>query len=174
MWSLTWVGIKVTGTSAIHSRSGCNIHVFEPLAAFAEQLKQRFAEIDNIQVHHCGLAASDQIAKLGVAAESSSAFRSADQTESCSLQSIDRFLRDSSIAEVALMKVNIEGGEYELFEHLVTTGLISKFKELLVQFHWFVPDARRRMQAIQKKLSQTHQLSYQYPFVWENWTRRDS
>lgn len=43
--------------------------------------------------------------------------------------------------------------------------------KILINFpgHDFVPDAKRRMQKIQAALSRTHNLTYQYPFVWENW-----
>ena len=38
-----------------------------------------------------------------------------------------------------------------------------------VQFHDFVLDAESRMKSIQADLRKTHELTYQYDFVWENW-----
>jgi len=67
------------------------------------------------------------------------------------------------------MKINIEGSEYDLLEHLLETNYVKIIKNIQVQFHDFVPNAEKRMKRIQEKLQKTHYLTYQYPFVWENW-----
>ena len=72
------------------------------------------------------------------------------------------------------MKINIEGGEYELLEYLLDTGLATQIINYQVQFHDFVPDAEARMTAIRERLSQTHTLTYQYEFVWGNWRFNDN
>lgn len=77
-------------------------------------------------------------------------------------------------SEIALMKINIEGGEYELLEHMLDTGLVSRVCNFQVQFHDFVPDAYPRMLAIQERLRATHELTYYFPFIWENWKRKDT
>jgi len=63
-------------------------------------------------------------------------------------------------------------GEYELLEKLIETGLIGIFENVQVQFHDVAPDSHSRMERIQKALGKTHTPTYQYEFVWENWTRR--
>ena len=67
------------------------------------------------------------------------------------------------------MKINIEGGEYELLEHLIEEKLMADIANIQVQFHDFIPGAQARMEAIQQELKKTHSLTYQYLFVWENW-----
>ena len=67
------------------------------------------------------------------------------------------------------MKINIEGAEYDLVEHLIDTKLVEIIRNIQVQFHDFVPNAESRMRKIQEKLRITHSISYQYRFVWENW-----
>jgi hypothetical protein len=72
-----------------------------------------------------------------------------------------------------MMKVNIEGGEYELLDHLIDTGLICRVRDVQVQFHDDVlPDADRRMRAIQAGLSKTHTLLWQHEWIWECWRRK--
>jgi len=73
--------------------------------------------------------------------------------------------------EVALLKINIEGGEYELLSHIIYKGLHKNIKNIQVQFHkvegllWEV-----RYSSICRQLMKTHELTWQYPFVWENWS----
>jgi hypothetical protein len=83
----------------------------------------------------------------------------------------EQILSDENIAEVALMKLNIEGAEYDLLEHMIANGTISQVRAIQVQFHLAVPNAERRMEAIQSRLERTHRLTFQYRFVWENWER---
>ena len=71
---------------------------------------------------------------------------------------------------VDLMKVNIEGGEYELLEHLIAKGLVPRIRNIQVQFHEdVIPRAARRMERIQSSLAKTHHLTWQERFIWENW-----
>ena len=72
---------------------------------------------------------------------------------------------------IDLMKINIEGAEYDLLEHLIENKFVENIKDIQVQFHDFVPNAEARMKNIQAGLSKTHYLTYQYPFVWENWRK---
>ncbi len=73
-------------------------------------------------------------------------------------------------SKIELLKLNIEGGEYELLESLLENDCITYFKNIQVQFHDFLFDnAKERMTKIQEQLSKTHELTYQYEFVWENW-----
>ena len=39
------------------------------------------------------------------------------------------------INKIALIKINIEGGEYELLDRLIETNLIEKIEDIQVQFH---------------------------------------
>ena len=80
----------------------------------------------------------------------------------------------NKVEEVDLMKINIEGGEYELLEQLIETDMMSKIKDLQIQFHNIASDPEKRMQAIQEALKNSRYLTYQYKFVWENWTRRET
>lgn len=75
--------------------------------------------------------------------------------------------------EIALLKVNIEGAEYDVMSRIVDLGLQKRIKNIQVQFHqieglpyelWY--------KELAKKLSATHSLTWQYPYCWENWERK--
>ena len=68
------------------------------------------------------------------------------------------------------MKINIEGGEYDLLDSLISADIVQSIANIQVQFHDFlIKDAKEKMRKIQEKLSLTHEPTYQYEFVWENW-----
>lgn len=163
-------GYQGDWTAEIDEKFGSQIHVFEPIRSYSEKITERFADHSNVHSHCCGLSAKDETISLSILDDSTSQFKQSKNSEACKLRSVSEFLTDYAIDKVALLKLNIEGGEYELLEHLIETGLISRFGNIQVQFHWFVPNARIRMAAIQDSLRKTHDVTFQYPFVWENWT----
>jgi FkbM family methyltransferase len=74
------------------------------------------------------------------------------------------------LTEVALLKINIEGAEYDLLQHIIGAGLHKRIKNIQVQFHQIagVP-YQKWYEEISKQLSLTHKLTWHYPYCWENW-----
>lgn len=78
----------------------------------------------------------------------------------------------SRFDEIALLKVNIEGAEYELLNHIIDAGLHRRIRNLQVQFHLIEGEPVEDMYgAIASKLRDSHYLSWFYPHCWENWRR---
>lgn len=164
-------GFEGDWASEIAARYQAKVELFEPHPIFAQNIKQRFRGNLDINIHVFGLGAKDEKLKMGTDAESTSTFKtdSKGSTVEIDLKKAKDFITQGNFAQIDLIKINIEGGEYELLEHLIAEGLITRFKELQIQFHHFVPNATARMQAIQNQLAKTHELTYQFEFLWENW-----
>ena len=161
-------GYQGQWTSDIFSRYCCCVYCFEPARRFAERITARFARNGKVRVLPFGLAGSDRREWISLNADGSSICRGR-RDEEIELVEAARFIEQHQIGRIDLMKVNIEGAEYELLEHLLQTGLIRSIVDLQVQFHNFVPDASARAQNIRRQLEQTHRVTYQYDFIWENW-----
>ncbi len=75
-----------------------------------------------------------------------------------------------SFTEIDLLKINIEGAEYDVLQHIIGADLNSRIKNVQVQFHQIegVP-YKLWYDEIAKQLSLTHKLTWHYPFCWENW-----
>jgi FkbM family methyltransferase len=75
-----------------------------------------------------------------------------------------------SYPHIALLKINIEGAEYDLLNHIISAGLHKRISNLQVQFHQIegLP-FQHWYKEISKKLLLTHKLTWQYPYCWENW-----
>jgi FkbM family methyltransferase len=161
--------------SDIFSRYCCRVIVFEPVERFARGIEERFRKNPRIHVERLGLSAATRSLEIEIAGDSSSVHRRSEKCtrETILLKAVDAYFKEAAIHEVHLFKINIEGGEYELLERLIETGLIQIVRDLQVQFHDFVPDAESRMTAIKSQLAKTHFLTYEFPFVWENWRRRE-
>lgn len=168
-------GFRGDFAAEIVARYGCRVLVFEPIPAFARQIEARFAGNPQVQVFHAGLAPAPATLRFAVDGESSSAFRPgshADGGVQARLLGFDRALSDLGIERIDLLKINIEGAEFDLLEHLVAGPWIGRIDRLQVQFHDFVHDAAVRRHGLLNLLSNTHDASFGVPFVWEGWRRR--
>lgn len=165
-------GYRGDWADRIDRRSSPTIHVFEPVPDFCRAIEQRFAGRANVHVHCCGLADKDQTLELSLEEDASGAWNDSAQSVEGRLKDVADFFTETGIEEVALCKINIEGGEFDLLDRLIETGLVNRIQNIQVQFHTFVPDAESRMRSIQARLSHTHDTTFSYPFVWENWRRR--
>ena len=147
----------------------CPVFVFEPRPDYARNIRLRFKQNPYIRVFDFGLAAGDGPISVSDEGCASSAYKLTDKLIQGKLRSAGDFLAEHQISHIHLLKINIEGGEYDLLEYLIATGWVKRIRDIQVQFHDFVPNAVSRMRQIQASLGATHQLTYQYPFVWENW-----
>jgi len=165
-------GYEGQWTSDIFSKYCCFIHVFEPVKEFFKNIERRFYKNEKIIVHSYGLSNKNETVKITLDKTSSSIFKSGKETsDALFLRAID-FMKQNNIQSIDLIKINIEGSEYDLLEHFIETNFINNIKNIQVQFHDFIPNAKQRMLKIQKNLEKTHFLTYQYPFVWENWRKK--
>lgn len=165
-------GYQGQWASDIYAKYGCTIHVFEPVQQFAADIQHRFERNAKIHVHNFGLADKNQVVEMHLASDGSSVYRSHGDPVSVRLVDAVTFFESAGISRIDLMKINIEGGEYDLLDRLIAAGYVSQIRNIQVQFHVCIPDAVIRMRQIQNMLSHTHKLTYQYEFVWENWAAK--
>lgn len=162
----------------IYCKYGCFVHVFEPSIEFANLISNRFSHNKRITINECGLSNANLRVNLSREDDRSSIYEQGSSKDGGKVEEIVlvdavEFFREHNITHIDLMKINIEGGEYDLLDHLISNSLHLMIRNIQVQFHDFVPDAANRMKAIQEKLGKSHSTTYQYEFVWENWRLKD-
>jgi hypothetical protein len=144
----------------IHARYGCLVAVIEPTEYITGFKYGRI--INKAAGTHNGKAS------FGGRAYYSSTFEPGDHEYECI--DINPFLE--SYPEIDLLKINIEGAEYDLLQHIIGAGAHARIKNIQVQFHqieglpyklWY--------DEIAKHMSLTHRITWRYPFCWENWSQ---
>lgn len=157
----------------IFARHACRVEVFEPLPANADVIERRFARNPRVTLHRYGLGAESGSVVMSAAGDASSTVvqQPAGAEVEVEIRAVAEVLEGLGVEQVDLMKINIEGAEYDLVQALADSGWIGRIRDLQVQFHDFVPDAHQRLPRIHARLEQTHHLTYHFPFLWENWRR---
>jgi FkbM family methyltransferase len=165
-------GFQGNWAADIHDRYGARVHVFEPHPTFAEALRTRFQSNDAIIIHDFALGRSEGSLTLTDDGDASSGLRKAKRSVMGRIEQVARFFAKSDVPRIDLMKVNIEGGEYDLLPALSEAGILPRIGILQVQFHLFTEADIQRREAIRAVLAKTHSCDWSYDFVWEQWSMR--
>ena len=164
-------GFRGEWAAAIAERYSCRLLIFEPVAAHLATIKSGMRNHSGIEIIGAGLAGRARETAISLGEEGSSTLLQRERTEMIQLLDVVDVFAEHGLQTVDLMKINIEGGEYELLERMYSAGLMPRVQYFQIQFHDFVDNAQERMRAIRKMLSESHQVQYCYPFVWEGWVR---
>ena len=168
-------GYKGDFTSQIVEKYNCNVMVFEPVHLFASNIENRFKDNIKVKVFSFGLESKDRSDVIYLDENGSSSYRIDDnkKCEEVNYKAIGSFLLKNNINHIDLIKINIEGGEYELLECMLENGLVNVVDNFQIQFHKIKGlDCKKRMKKIQDCLGKTHKLTWSFrPFVWENWEK---
>ena len=146
----------------IHKRHGCQVVVVEPT--------EYINDFRNGVIVNKAAATYNGKMQFGGRAYYTSAFEDGDHEYEC----IDVNNLIEQHEPIDLLKLNIEGQEYDVLNHVIDAGLHLRIKNIQVQFHaiagvpydlWY--------KEISDKLNKTHSLTWHYPYCWENWKIKD-
>lgn len=146
-----------------------NLYIFEPTNLF-EQLEIRFEGLPKVRL--LNFAASNDSADLaiGVMDGEASIFHDENLVTVPALN-FGQFIDSLEVPDIDLMKMNIEGAEYEILEGIISRGQLERFVNIQCQFH-MIENYEQRYKNLKLELEKTHYLSWRFPFVWENWTKK--
>ena len=150
------------------------IHAFEPAPAAYRRLARRFAGNERVHTHDVGLGGEDSTASLALAAAGSTIYAAdgALGRAEVRIRDVAAVLDELGLDRVDVLKVNIEGGEYDLLDRLHATGWLARTDLVLVQFHEWHPNAYLRRRRNRRDLARTHDEVWGWSWVWELWRRR--
>jgi FkbM family methyltransferase len=162
-------------SETIAGRYGARIHAFEPDPTSFPRLVARLGDRPGVVLRDYGLAAADQTVDMALAGLGSSVYTVDAPMGSCriTLRDVAAVLDELGVERIDLLKINIEGGEYDLLERLIAVGWLPRIRQIVVQFHEWHPKAYRRRRAIRRALRRDHHEVWCYPWIWELW-RRDA
>ncbi len=161
-------------TDGIFVRYQPTVHIFEPHPHFAQKLTEKYSCNPRIHIHACALGSADGEFELADLGDGSSARRSGGRRYTCRSVEAGAYLHHLNLDQVDLIKINIEGGEYDIVPHLGRIGFLGKIKTIQIQFHLLTNQSPEERDTVRNLLRQTHGEVWCYPFVWEQWERQHS
>jgi FkbM family methyltransferase len=166
-------GYRGDWTAEMSWRYGCRAIVLEPIPDFVADIRRRFERNDRILIIGAGLGPRDETVEMSLAADGTSSIRAAPHARRIEVPilGVRRLFEDHHLDEVACLKLNIEGAEYDLLDAMSVASLLERVRCLVVQFHDIGQSTQERLRRVRKALEGTHQLRFRHELVWERWDR---
>jgi FkbM family methyltransferase len=142
----------------IHARYGCQVTVVEPTEYIRDY--QHGPIVNKAAGTHNGKMS------FGGRAYYTSTFEAGDHEYEC--VDVNGIIKPFPVID--LLKINIEGAEYDILTHIIGAGLHGRIKNIQVQFHQIegVP-YEMWYSEISNTLKKSHAITWRYPYCWENW-----
>lgn len=160
-------GANIGDITEIMAQSGATVYAFEPNPYAFQVLSERFFHDDNIICINKGVLDQDGKMKLYLhefahldqvhwsAGSSLLDFKgNIDKNSFVEIEVIDlaKFIYEIG-EEIKLVKMDVEGVEYQIIHHLINTGSIEKIKHLLVETHEKkVPELRESTRILTERI----------------------
>ena len=168
----------------LSSKCQCKIYAYEPVEKYYKELVGKIdvnKTMKNVLPHKVALSAKESKEEIVVSDEGSTLTRySRDMSGTTEVidtidvvDELDWIMNENKKEGIDLIKINIEGGEFDLLPVLIDSGTISKIKNVHVQFHSFVEDSYIKYLQLKQEMSKTHDVVLDSLWKWTFWKRRD-
>lgn len=156
-------------TEKIINKYDCFVYGYEPIQKYYDASLHKFQNNPKIKIFNYGLGNCTETVKIVDSADSSSIYQEIfDDFTVINIVDISDEISNLKIEKIDLMKINIEGSEYTLLDRMIKSGIIGIVDNLQIQFHK-EHETEITRDYIQSHLKNTHNLTYNYTYVWENW-----
>lgn len=166
-------GYEGTFAEEISRRYDCHVHVLEPVSVFFDRAIERLKNKPKVTVYLLGIGGKTEAVQFHIKGNMTGAFTGEGEEERVMLMSPYLLLNRIGRETIDLLKLNIEGSEFDVLETILNEGLTKRFRNIQVQFHGGPPDAEARYDAIRTRLAETHELTFDYGWTWQNWRLKE-
>lgn len=146
--------------------------LYEPIAEYFQDCENLFSNEKSITIYQAAVSADGRNFEMQVDGLRS---RKAvgNSVDSVLIASICIQNIFDSAQEFELLKMNIEGMEFECLEKLIGTNSLIKAKYLLLQFHNFESNSAHRLEKIRENIDKDFENIWKYDWIWELWKRKE-
>ena len=163
-------GYEGQWSKIIWNRFEPTVYIFEPVNSFYQTIEDD-PKCAMFKKFKCGLGKRTEDIEINISRDGSSIFTNeGNDTETISIVDIKEFIDAHNIHTIDLMKINIEGAEYDLLERIIEIGFLDKINHIQIQFHPWVDNYVERRENIINVLKKTHLCKYNYEMIWESWS----
>lgn len=156
-------------TTHIYDKYNCNIFIFEPVKLYYNDLCYKFKDIPKIKVFNYAIAGTSK--SFQIVYNRDATYLKPSFTNNEQIKSFKEIYDDLNLNTIDLLKINVEGAEYDIMNNIFENNLVKKINNFQIQFHYTFSNSEKLLQDIRQKLSETHKLTWNYKWVWENWEK---
>lgn len=161
-------GFSGDWSQSIYQKYNCNILIFEPIPDYFEIIQKKFIGFEQkITIINSAIGSFDGFIDISINNDASSIFGNIINKIKVPISKFSHFI----INDIDLLKINIEGSEYDVFEDLIKNDKLKNIKNILAQFHRNADNFEDRKENIEKELLKTHRKFFDFEYIWEAWKK---
>jgi len=145
--------------------------LYEPIPEHYRACLIRFKDSENVSVYQKAVTADGRNIQMQIdGLRSRQEMNTKDGVLTYTSISIQEIF--DSVSEIELLKLNIEGMEYECLNQLILSNSLKKVSYLLIQFHNFDREAEKKRNLVIKAIEKDFSNVFTFEWVWELWIRK--
>ena len=157
-------------TDEIIKKKFQKVYIYEPDKIFFERLKKKYEFKENIEILNYALFNKKQNIILSENSNASSIME--NSKVGSMIEAVDILDEFKKYKNIDLLKLNIEGAEYEVISRLLETQELIKIKYLLVQFHREHDLDGTKFEKIFFEILKNYNVIFNYKYVWSLFIRK--
>ena len=156
----------------IDKNPGMTFWLYEPIPEYYRACLIRFKERENVSVYQKAVSADGRDIRMQIdRLRSRQELNTNDKVLTFASINIQEIF--DSVNEIELLKMNIEGMEYECLNQLILSNTLIKANYLLIQFHNFESEADKKRNLIIKAIENDFTNVFTFEWMWELWIRKE-
>jgi len=168
-------GYKGQWAIDLYSRYGSTVYIFEPVPESYEIIKTRTFRNKKIKVFNFGLYDKNIQKNITNNKESSTIFFNSDgggNVTTIEMVDVVDFMDKNLTRPVDLVKINVEGCEYQIMNRLIKSEYEKHFDAFLIQFHRIsgMLHGKFRKRTVRHLRDEYHN-NFSFPYIWESWVK---
>jgi FkbM family methyltransferase len=131
-----------------------NVYILEPIPDFYNIMTEKFKNNNKVHLYNVGISSKNKKGQIFLNGDATSSNIKNGKAVDVIFKDMGTILNELSLNEVDLLQI------------------INKFKNIQVQFHKTIDNAVEKRNNIREGFKKNNfELKFDYPFVWESWTR---
>ena len=178
-------GYKGEFAFKIQEKYKCNIYVYEPMNEYCDDMEKY--KNPKVHINRFSVGSHTGTEEIAIGGEGTTfekygrrennshkgePNKSIIEAPSITIDVVDILSVMENYDAIDLMKINIEGAEFDILPKLISSGEINKVENLQVQFHSFVEGAYDNYKLIKEQLSKDYDIVLDSLWKWTFWTKK--
>ena len=157
-------------TDEILKKKFHKIYIYEPDPNFFNDLIKKYKFEKKIEILNLALFNKEKIITLSENSNASSIMENSE--DGTKVKAVDTSKEFKKYKNIDLLKLNIEGAEYDVISGLIETQELNKVKYLLVQFHKEHDLDGSKFEKINLEILKNYNIVFNYKYVWSLYIRK--
>lgn len=164
-------GLTGDWAARIYCRYSCRIHIYEPHPILSRRATMNFEGNQGVIIFPFGLSSQNGLMDLYGDFYNASLYKNDyGTTHTVRIRKAYEVFKDLySNQTIDLLKLNVEGAEYDILPDLIRDFDMTRIKNIQIQFHQTVEGHAEKREAIRQGLIKTHRMTWGYDYIFENW-----